>query len=190
MIGCLIAGSLAIMALSRFAHRRWCHGGGWHGGGWHGGWHRHHHAHRSGWGAFDPQEGGEAPSWSPSWDDGGYGVGGKRYFIRAVLRHVQATPAQERVIGAAVVEFADELKRLTGNEAKRSRQELADALRRPSFDGVVLGEQFARHDTLLEGGRKAFVGLFARIHDALEDEQRARLADLVQRGPRFGLWPR
>ncbi len=191
MIGCLIAGSLVVMALSRFAHRRWCHGGGWHGGGWHGGWHRHHHAHRRGWGGFDLHGGGdEAPSWSPAWDDGGYGVGGKRYFIRAVLRHVQATPAQERVIGAAVVEFGDELKRLTGDEAKRSRQEIADALRRPSFDGVVLGEQFARHDTLIEQGRKAFVGLFARIHDALEDEQRARLADLVQRGPRFGWWSR
>jgi hypothetical protein len=30
------------------------------------------------------------------------------------------------------------------------------------------------------------VGLVARIHDTLEPEQRARLADLVQRGPRFG----
>jgi uncharacterized membrane protein len=111
-------------------------------------------------------------------------------FIRAVLRHVQATPAQERVIGAAFAEFGDEIKRLGGDEGKRSRQEIGDALRRPTFDGVVLGEQFARHDTLIEQGRKAFVGLFAKIHDALEDEQRARLADLVQRGPRFGWWSR
>jgi uncharacterized membrane protein len=193
MIGCLIAGGLVLMAFSRLAHRRWCHGGGWHGpGGWHGRWHRHHHWQRRGWGAFD-MDGGvnlDGPSWSPSWDDGGYGVGGKRYVIRAVLRHVQATPAQERVIAGAFAEFADELKRLGGDEGKRSRQEIADALRRPTFDGVVLGEQFARHDTLLEQGRKAFVGLFAKIHDALEEEQRARLADLVQRGPRFGWWAR
>jgi uncharacterized membrane protein len=183
---------LAVLALSRFAHRRWCHGGfgGWHGGGWH---HRHHHWHRRGFGAFDgwdSQGGSEAPTWSPSWDDGGYGVGGKRMFIRAVLRHVQATPAQERVIGAAFAEFGDDIKRLGGGEGKRSRQEIADALRRPSFDGVALGEQFARHDTLVEQGRKAFVGLFAKIHDTLEDEQRARLADLVQRAPRFGWWAR
>jgi uncharacterized membrane protein len=198
MIGCLIAGSLAVMALSRLAHRRWCHGGwhgpgGWHhGGGWHGRWHRHHHGHRGGFGAFDlgGEMGSDAPAWSPSWDDGGYGVDGKRYVIRAVLRHVQATPAQERVIAGAFSEFADELKRLGGGEGKRSRQEIADALRRPTFDGVALGEQFARHDTLLEQGRKAFVGLFAKIHDTLEEEQRARLADLVQRGRRFGWWSR
>ncbi len=58
-----------------------------------------------------------------------------------------------------------------------------------TFDGVLLGEQFARHDTILENGRKSFVGLVAKIHDALEPEQRERLADLVERGPRFG-WMR
>ena len=199
MIGMLIAGSLAVLAISRFAHRRAC--GGWHHGGWHGGWRGlHHHWHRrrfspfdlGGAGGFEGWSGRNewAPTWSPDWDDGGYGVGGKRVFIRAVLRHVQATPAQERVIGAAVSEFGDELKRLGRDEGKRSREELADALRRPSFDGVALGEQFARHDTLLEQGRKAFVGLFAKVHDALDDEQRARLAELVQRGPRFGWWSR
>jgi hypothetical protein len=188
MIGCLIAGGLAVLALSRLAHRHGCHGG-W--GGWHARWHRHHHWHRRGWGAFDLDGGNlDAPSWSPDWDDGGYGVGGKRYVIRAVLRHVQATPAQERVIAAAFADFLEEVKTLGGGEAKRSRQEIADALRRPTFDGVALGEQFARHDTLIEQGRKAFVGLFAKVHDALEDEQRARLGDLVQRGHRFGWWSR
>ena len=64
------------------------------------------------------------------------------------------------------------MKKLGGGEARRSRQEIADALRRPTFDGVVLGEQFARHDTVIEGARKAFVGLVARVHDTLEPEQR------------------
>jgi hypothetical protein len=192
MIGMLIAGSLAFLAMSRFAHHRWC--GGWHHRAWHGGWHGHHRWHRH---RFDPFDhagdwtSAEAPgAWASDWDDGGYGVGGKRFFVRSVLRHVQATPAQERVIGAAFGEFAAEMKRLGGDEGKRSRREIADALRRPSFDGVAMGEQFARHDALLEQGRKAFVGLFAKIHDALEDEQRARLAELVQRGPRFGGWSR
>ena len=112
-----------------------------------------------------------------SGDDGragwvGGGVRGKRFFIRAVLRTCGATPAQERVIGAAVEEFRDEVKKLGGGEGRRSREEIADALRRPTFDGVVLGEQFARHDTVIEEGRKAFVGLVARVHDALEPEQR------------------
>ena len=78
--------------------------------------------------------------------------------------------------------------KLGGGETRRSRQEIADALRQPTFDGVVLGEQFARHDTVIEGARKAFVGLVARVHDTLEPEQRTRLATLVERGPRFGWW--
>jgi uncharacterized membrane protein len=82
------------------------------------------------------------------------------------------------------------MKKATGGEARRSRQEIVDALRRPTFDGVLLGEQFARHDTVIEGARKAFVGLVARIHDALEPEQRERLAELIDRGPRFGWWSR
>jgi len=118
---------------------------------------------------------------------GGFGGGRmrKRFVVRAILEHVRATPAQERAIGAAFEEFRDELKRVGGGEGRRSRQEIVDALRRPTFDGVVLGEQFARHDTVIESGRKAFVGLVAKVHDALEPEQRDRLAQLLERGPRF-----
>jgi hypothetical protein len=50
---------------------------------------------------------------------------------------------------------------------------------------VLLGELFARHDTELESLRKAFVGLTAKVHDALDDKQRSRLADIVEAGPRF-----
>ena len=151
--------------------------------GWHGG-----HGRRHGWGGPGPDD-----DWDVSLrDDGGpedwADIRGKRYFVRAVLSHVRATPAQERTIGAAFEEFRDDMKKLGGGEPRRSRQEIADALRRPTFDGVVLGEQFARHDTVIEGARKAFVGLVARVHDALEPEQRTRLASLVERGPRFGWW--
>ena len=114
---------------------------------------------------------GARPSTTTTTGWGG-GISGKRVFIRAVLRHVNATPAQARAIGDAVEEFRADVKKLGGGEARRSRQEIADALRRPTFDGVVLGEQFARHDTVIEGARKAFVGLVARVHDALEPEQR------------------
>jgi uncharacterized membrane protein len=126
--------------------------------------------------------GGEGPDGWPG------GVRGKRFFIRSVLSRVNATPAQERAIGDAFQEFRDDMKKLGGGEGRRSRQEIADALRRPTFDGVVLGEQFARHDTVIEGARKSFVGLVARVHDTLEPEQRTKLASLVERGPRFGWW--
>jgi hypothetical protein len=190
MIGCLIAGGLALFAVSRFIHaRRWGYGCGRR----HHGWHGHHHWGHGGWGGhgYGPDDG---DAWGPSFqfhnDNDGWGgrMSGKRYFIRSVLRRVNATPAQERAIGDAVEEFRADMKKLGGGETRRSRQEIADALRRPTFDGVVLGEQFARHDTVIEGARKAFVGLVARVHDTLEPEQRAQLASLVERGPRFGWW--
>ncbi len=196
MIGCLIAGGIAVFAISRLIHaRRWCHG--WGGGcgsrygGWHG-WHGRHHGRHHGWGGYGygPDDGDPWGATFRDHDHDGWGGGGsgKRFFMRSVLSRVNASPAQERTIGVAFDEFRDEMKKLGGGEGKRSRQEIADAFRRTTFDGVVLGEQFARHDTVIEGARKAFVGLVARVHDALEPEQRTRLADLVERGPRFGWW--
>ncbi|HVT10114.1 MAG TPA: periplasmic heavy metal sensor [Polyangia bacterium] len=200
MIGCLIFGGLAAMGVARAIHHRrmvmgWG-GGGCHGR-WHHGWHGHGpgwHGFPGGWGRYDeePVEMGGGPSpeagWGGGWGGDGFpGFGGrmrKRFVVRAVLEHVRATPAQERVIGAAFEEFRDEMKRVSGGEGRRTRQEIVDALRRPTFDGVVLGEQFARHDTVLEAARKSFVGLVAKIHDALEPEQRDRLAELIERGPR------
>ena len=195
MIGCLIAGGLAVFALSRLMHaRRWHAGWGGCGhrhGGWPGG-HGHHFGPR-GWGGFGPDPDPDDAGWGATFGDGNAdpwerGVRGKRFFIRSVLSHVRATPAQQRAVGQAFEEFRADMKKLGGGEARRSRDEIADALRRPTFDGVVLGEQFARHDTVIEGARKAFVGLVARVHDALEPEQRTRLASLVERGPRFGWW--
>ena len=200
MIGCLIFGGLAAMGIARAIHHRrmcgWgggCHGRWHHGwGGWHGGYPGY--GGGRGWGA--PDEDDRAEMGGPGFFEGRFGgFGGdfsrfagrmrKRFVVRAILEHVRATPAQERVIGAAFEEFRDDLKKAGGGEGRRTRQEIIDALRRPTFDGVVLGEQFARHDTMIESVRKSFVGLIAKIHDALEPEQRDRLAELVDRGPRF-----
>jgi hypothetical protein len=203
MIGCLIFGSLAAMGMARAIHHRRMMCGGFYGGG--GGWNGHRHWHgfhgggpepRGGWGAFDHDDYGEFRSPFADADFrglGGFGPGrmgmgggGKRFVVRKILEHVRATPAQERVIGAAAEEFRDEMKKNLGGEGRRSRKEIVDAMRRSTFDGVLLGEQFARHDTILENGRKSFVGLVSKIHDALEPEQRERLADLIESGPRFG----
>jgi hypothetical protein len=206
MIGCLIFGSLAAMGVARALHHRH------HCGGWGGGWHGHGHGPWGGWhgggpharNAWSPVDREDGPDFRSSFGEGGFpgdafsgggfaGLGrgrGQRFFIRRLLERIRATPAQERIVAGAVEEFRDEMKKAAGGEARRSRQEIVDALRRPTFDGVLLGEQFARHDTVIEGARKAFVGLVAKIHGALEPEQRGRLADLVERGPRFGWWSR
>ena len=190
MIGCLIAGGLALFAFSRLIHaRRWGMGGAAAGGAMAVGT-APLGPRRLGrlWDGYGPDDG---DPWGPSFHNDNDRWDGRplreALFIRSVLRRVNATPDQERAIGSGVDEFRDDMKKLGGGEARRSKQEIADALRRPTFDGVVLGEQFARHDTVIEGARKAFVGLVARVHDTLEPEQRTQLASLVERGPAFRL---
>jgi hypothetical protein len=58
-------------------------------------------------------------------------------------------------------------------------------MRSPAVDEVLFGEMFARHDAALEALRKAGVGAIAKVHDALDERQRARLADMIEAGPGF-----
>jgi len=123
----------------------------------------------------------------PGWERFGRASSGRRahFILRAILGQVRATATQERVIRAAVDEFRDELKEAGGGEAKKSRQDIGGALRKPHFDEVFMGELFARQDTAIERTRKAFVGLMAKVHETLDEEQRGRLSELVEKGPRF-----
>jgi uncharacterized membrane protein len=114
---------------------------------------------------------------------GGWHGGGPGVVMRAVMHRIGARPDQEDAIRAAVNELRDSGRRLRG-EGDRTRQEIADALRKPSFDEVAMGELFARHDGVLEDLRKALVGTLAKTHDSLDEQQRKRLADLVASGPR------
>jgi hypothetical protein len=197
MIGCLILGTLGAMVVAKIVrhHLGWagCHGGGGYGGGW-GRWHHHrlhHHLHHGDHGGFGNHRGGwgedflgpDGPDWGADREPRPFGRGS--FFLGTLLDRLRATPVQERTIRAAFDEFRAETKRAGEGETKRTRQDLATALRNPSFDEVLLGELYARHDRSIEAVRKSFVGLMAKVHDALDEEQRARLAALVEKGPRF-----
>ncbi len=108
--------------------------------------------------------------------------------MRGVLERLQTTPGQEKAIVAAVDEARETMRSLRG-EADLSRQDLARAFTASSFDAELLGHTFARHDEAIETARKAAIGALAKIHDALDERQRAELADLVAKGPRFGFHP-
>jgi uncharacterized membrane protein len=109
--------------------------------------------------------------------------GGRRWLMKALFRRLETTPTQQQALRAAMDEFQESAKTLKG-EAGRTRTDVAAALRRPAIDAEALGELFARHDTALDGVRKAFVGMTIRVHDVLDDEQRERLARLIESGPR------
>jgi hypothetical protein len=145
-------------------HRGWGGGGGWGGGP--GGWGDHE---RGGWGA------------GAGW---GGGFGGPGMFLQMLFRRLETTPGQEKVIAAAFEEMREATKKARG-EVVSSRADVARAMRGEAFDAVLFGDMFARHDTALEEIRKAGVGALAKVHDALDEKQRAHLAELIERGPGF-----
>ena len=158
-------------------HRGGCGYGGYGGGyGEHGGW------GRRGWGGWDGHP-GEHGGW-------GGGFGGPPVFLRMLFRRLETTPGQEKAIVAAYEELREAGQKTRG-ELRAARSEIAKAMRSPAIDEVLFGEMFARHDTALETLRKAGIGAIARVHDALDERQRARFADLIESGPggfRGGPW--
>lgn len=144
-----------------------------------GGW--HHRLGRRHCGGYYPREEDDLEAGDGRW--GGWHGGGRGVVLRAVLSRIGARPDQEETIRDAVREFEDSARDLRG-EGRKTRHEIAEALRKASFDEVAMGELFARHDGLLEGLRKALVGALAKIHEALDERQRQRLADLLAAGPR------
>jgi hypothetical protein len=121
------------------------------------------------------------------WDDGG-GYGRERGLrgglLRALFERLDTSPGQEKVLRAAADELHAAGEKLRG-EGRKTREDVAKVLRGPFVDEALFGEIFSRHDVAIEELRRAVVGALARAHEALDERQRARLADLVQDGP-FG----
>jgi len=114
---------------------------------------------------------------------GGWG-GGPNFIFRAIVEQLDATPEQEKVIAAAFREVRDEASK-NREEMRRSRGDIAKAMRSPGFDEVLLGELFARHDTVIEAMRRTVTGALAKVHVVLDEKQRNHLADLIENGPGF-----
>ncbi|WP_240807468.1 Spy/CpxP family protein refolding chaperone [Polyangium spumosum] len=112
----------------------------------------------------------------------GYGM--PHFVLRRLFEALDTTPGQEKAIAAAMEEMREVMAKHRG-ELRKSREDLARVMRSPSFDETVMGELFARHDAALEVMRKATVGSMAKVHEVLDERQRARLADLIEQGPGF-----
>ena len=89
---------------------------------------------------------------------------------------------QLTTFGAAVDELygkARDLRRV----GRSSRNDIARLLRTESLDEDILGALYARHDERLRDVQRAFGVALGRIHQALDLEQRERLASLIEQGP-------
>ncbi|MFT3769112.1 MAG: hypothetical protein QM820_27035 [Minicystis sp.] len=179
MLGFVI-GTLCLIGLIktlRWGRRRaWGYGGGC-GGGHYG---RHRWGGGSGWGGY--RDHNDHHDHGYGWGGGGWG--GPSVFLHGLFRRLETTPGQEKVIVQAIDEVREAARQARG-EARATRADVAKAMRSATVDEVLFGEMFARHDTAMETIRKATVGALAKIHDALDERQRARLADLIESGPGF-----
>jgi uncharacterized membrane protein len=97
-----------------------------------------------------------------------------------MFESLDTSPGQERAIRAAVDEFLDVAHGLKP-ELRRSRGDVSKLFRHDAFDEVMLGELFARQDDSITEVRKAFVGLVAKVHEALDGAQRQQLARWLDR---------
>ena len=115
---------------------------------------------------------------------GRWGGGPWRGAMRRLFERLDTTPGQEKVIVHEMGELEDKMGDLK-REVKRSGDDVARAMTAEQLDETILGEVFARHDDALREVRKTMVGSLARVHDALDEGQRKRLAEMLESGGRF-----
>ena len=125
---------------------------------------RHHHGH-GGW----------------HHGHGRRGFGG-RFFFRRVLERLDTTPGQEKVIREAMHDLREEAWGLR-SEVRGTRREIAEALRAPELDKALLDRVFAKHDEVIEKLRASVLTSADRVHSTLDEQQRKRLADMIETGP-------
>lgn len=117
-----------------------------------------------------------------AWSRGGRGRG---RFGHAALgwlfRRLDTSPGQEKELRAAAEDLRNEARALR-EELTRARSDLASALRNETFDEVALRDALEQHDARLARLRESVVQATARVHGALEPEQRGQLADLLSQG--------
>lgn len=111
----------------------------------------------------------------------GFRRGGPRGFLNGLFSRLDTSPSQEKVIVAAVDDVRAAFSSLRG-EAEITRGDVARMLADDSFDAERLGDVFSRHDDALRKLREAVAGSMARVHEALDHNQRASLARMLEQG--------
>jgi hypothetical protein len=117
----------------------------------------------------------------------GFRRSGRGFWLRGLFERLDTSPGQEKVIKQSTEELFEATRGLR-TELDHSRHELASAFRSGVIDETSMGEMFARHDEKLREFRTTVVGALVKINDALDEEQRRELADLLERGLGKGMF--
>lgn len=182
MLGFVIGG-LSLIGLIKVlrAGRGYGCGGGWRGHGWHG---------RHGWQGGHGWHGGHGQGWGGDTQSGG------GFWLRGLFSRLDTTPGQEKVIKEAVGEVKAAME-AAGTELDQTRRDVASAIRSGTVDETGLGALFSRQDEKLRDVQKAFVTALGKVNAALDEDQRKRLAQMIDErggigrgfgGPYRGAW--
>lgn len=113
---------------------------------------------------------------------------GRRGILNRLFSRLETSASQEKLIVGAVEEVELAMRGLRP-EMEATRADLARVLTDEQFDSERLGAVFARHDDALRQVQTAVAGALAKVHGALDHEQRAQLARLLEQRM-FGRFPR
>ena len=109
---------------------------------------------------------------------------GGRGYLHDALDRLDTTPGQEKAIVAAIDEFRDSVHALR-SKLMASRGELATALRQDQFEAERVRVALARNADELAALGDTGTRTLGKIHEALDPEQRKRLARWLESGPGF-----
>lgn len=103
----------------------------------------------------------------------------RRFFMQRLFARLETTPAQERVISAAISDVEEEFKSLR-NHKERVRDELSSALREESLPSERLETIFGDHEGAISAAKASVAKALSDVHGALEPYQRRLLAQLLE----------
>lgn len=128
--------------------------------------------------------------WSGAWRDGGCAVGphghghrggrGRRAGMWFALRRLKLGEHEEAVVRAELGKLRTALRERR-EEWQLARQDLATAFQGAHLDTARVAAMFNRHDTVLQEIRAELTDSLQRMHEAMNDEQRGRVAAWLSR---------
>jgi Spy/CpxP family protein refolding chaperone len=131
--------------------------------------------------------GGCGPRWHRHWGHGPWREGpgfGPRFFLRPIFERLDTSPGQEKVIVDAVDELLATVSDVR-REAEALRAEVARAVRQPAIDEAAWAAARSRVGVAAQTVESSMAATLHKIHEVLDDKQRARFAELIQDGPRW-----
>ena len=117
------------------------------------------------------------------WGRHGHRGGPRRWMMRRLFQHLDTTPGQEKVIAQAA-ENAERVMYQAREQLFRARSSYANAMRGETFDSATVNEAFEAQQATVDEVKKAVREGMQSVHEALSPEQRKRLGDLIEFGPR------